>query len=151
MEKNKLNHKKRDELLILLQNSSNLRIGQDQVVWSIFGAFWGTNALLLISLFSVGGLWNLKDVGIIISSIGIFISFIWTLIQIRSIDRIIVHENSMIYIENKLKFSDELRTYSKPPIESFFIKIKARTIMRYCCILVMSLWMISLIIFVCSY
>jgi hypothetical protein len=76
MEKEKLSHRKRDELLVILQNASNLRTGQDQVIWSIFGAFWGTNALLLISLFSVGDQWDIKDVGIIISIIGIFISLI---------------------------------------------------------------------------
>jgi len=66
----------RDELLILLQNSSTLRTGQDQVVWSIFGAFWATNALLLISLFSVGEKWDENIVGILISIIGILISYI---------------------------------------------------------------------------
>jgi len=141
----------KDHLLILLQNSSNLRTGQDQVVWRIFGSFWSTNALLLISMFSIGDKWNIYEVGIIISSIGILISIVWTLIQKRSIDRIKMHEDSMIYIENQLELSEELRTYSKKPIESFIIKIKARIVMSLCCYLVTILWICALTLFICSF
>jgi len=147
MRKDKNNKKERDELMTHLQNASNLRTGTDQVLWSIFGAFWGTNALLLISLFSVGSLWKIKTVGILISLIGIILSIIWTLIQVRVIDRIQKHENSIIYIENKLKLPDELRTYSTAPLKSFIIKIKSRNIMKYCPICVMFLWLGSLIVF----
>jgi hypothetical protein len=146
-----LNQDEKSQLLILLQNSSNLRTGQDQVVWRIFGSFWSTNALLLISMFSIGEKWNINEVGIIVSSIGILISIVWTLIQIRAIDRITMHENSMIYIENQLELNEELRTYSKKPIESFIIKIKARIVMSLCCYLVTILWICALTIFICSF
>jgi hypothetical protein len=147
MDKKKLSRKKRNELLVILQNVSNLRTGQDQVIWSIFGAFWGTNALLLISLFSVGEEWNIRNVATIISIIGIFISLVWTLIQIRAINRIKMYEDSMSYIENKLDLSIEIRTYSKPPLESFCVKVKARTVMILCCFVAMVAWIGSFIFF----
>jgi hypothetical protein len=146
----------RDELLILLQNSSTLRTGQDQVVWSIFGAFWATNALLLISLFSVGEKWDENIVGILISIIGISISYIWTSIQLRSINRIQMHEDAMQYIENELKLPIEVRSYSVPPLVSIIplfsirIKTKARDTMRFCCPIVLSIWTVTLIYFICK-
>ncbi len=144
----KLKLKKKDDLLIILQNTSNLRTGQDQVVWSIFGAFWGTNALLLISMFSVGEKWSLMTVGIIISIIGILISTIWMFIQTRAINRIKMYEDSIVYIENKLELPLEIKTYSKAPIETLWIKIKARTVMKLCWIISLSSWIFSLIFFI---
>jgi hypothetical protein len=105
-----------DKLLVFLQNHSNLRNGVDQVVWTIFGAFWGTNALLLIGLFSSGNQWDRHFVGIIISTIGVLISLIWSLIQIKAIGRVEMHEKSMICVEDILiPDVKELKTYSQKP------------------------------------
>ena len=104
MEEEKSKIPEHSELLKHLQNMITLRNGQDQVFWMVFSAFWTTNALLLISLFSVGkGRWTVEEVGTIISFIGIFVTIIWTLIQVRALDRIQMHENSIAYIEKKLK------------------------------------------------
>src|SRR4030043_1487012 len=164
MGKNEISQLERDELLVFLQNHSNLRTGQDQIVWSIFGAFWGTNALLLISLFSVGDQWKFEIVGIIISIIGIFISLIWTSIQIRAINRVQMHEDSMKFVEKKaLIIPDELCTYSIPPRQSEHIpkiakkilkwiglkKVKVRQIMVWCSLIVLLLWVLSLTCFIC--
>ena len=143
-----LNQSERTELLSLLHNFSNLRTGQDQVLWSIFGAFWGTNALLLISLFSAGSKWSISQVGIIISIIGIIISFIWTVIQTRTIDRIQMYENSIKFIEKKLDFSKELFAFSKAPKPSINFRIKAREIMKFNCLLLLVSWVMALIYFI---
>ena len=46
----------RPEKWTQLTNALNLRSSQDQVLWSIFGAFWGANAILLVALFTTGKL-----------------------------------------------------------------------------------------------
>src|SRR5688572_30185068 len=91
----------RSELLTLLQNFSNLRTGQDQVLWSIIGAFWTTNSLLLVSIFATDRQ-NTWYVGLIISFVGIWISWVWNRIQSRALSRIKIYEKSIIEIEKKL-------------------------------------------------
>jgi hypothetical protein len=145
MKKHKNN---RNELLSLLQNFSNLRSSQDQVLWSIFGAFWGTNALLLISIFSVDSSWTIAQVGTVISIIGLIISFIWIIIQTRTLDRIQMYENSIMYIERKLKLAKELFAFSKVPKPSINFKVKARYVMRLNCYLLIISWFVALIYFV---
>lgn len=148
MEEEKSKIPEHSELLKHLQNMITLRNGQDQVFWMVFSAFWTTNALLLISLFSVGkGRWTVEEVGTIISFIGIFVTIIWTLIQVRALDRIQMHENSIAYIEKKLKLQQELCAYSIPPDRTFFIDVQARRVVKFCCFFVLSLWIISFIIF----
>ncbi len=138
----------RNELIILLQNFSNLRTGQDQVLWSIFGAFWGTNALLLISFFSSNENWTITQVGIVVSIIGLIISSIWIIIQTKTIDRIQMYENSIQYIEHKLCLKKELYAFSKVPQPSIRFKIKARHVMRFNCLFIWISWLITLTYFI---
>jgi len=124
----------KDELLTLLQNFSNLRTGQDQVLWSIFGAFWGTNALLLIGLFSANDGWETNKIGIIVSIIGLLISLVWTRIQSRTLNRIEMYEDSIQKIEKKLFLDETLCTFSRTPKPSkIFPKLKARHVMNFNC------------------
>jgi hypothetical protein len=90
------------DLLILLQNFSNLRTGQDQVLWSIIGSFWTTNSLLLVSIFATD-IDYIVYVGFTISLAGIFISYTWNRIQSRAISRIKDYEKAIMTIEKKIK------------------------------------------------
>jgi hypothetical protein len=98
------------ELLVLLQNFSNLRTGQDQVLWSIIGSFWTANSVLLVSIFSTNH--NIYKVGFIVSLVGITISWIWNFIQNRAIIRIESYENSIKIIERKLNIDYSLCAFS---------------------------------------
>ncbi|RPH29903.1 MAG: hypothetical protein EHM93_16635 [Bacteroidales bacterium] len=138
----------RAELISLLQNFSNMRTGVDQVLWSIFGAFWGTNALLLISFFSANERWSISQVGIVVSIIGLIISSIWIIIQTRTIDRLQMYENSIQYIEKKLFFEKKLYAFSKVPKPSINFKIKARNVMKFNCFIIWFSWLIVLIYFI---
>ncbi len=148
MKKNK--NFKREKLLILLQNFSNLRQGQDQVLWSIFGAFWGTNALLLISFFSANDKWSNYQVGIVVSIVGFIISSFWILIQSRTIDRLRMYEDSIQYIEKKLSLKKELRAFSKAPKPSIDLNIKARFVMKFNSFIIWLSWLVALVCFICN-
>lgn len=138
---NKLKLSIDDKELTLLQNFCNLRSAQDQVLWSIFGAFWGTNALLLVSVFAADQSWKLKLILILISFIGIVVSSIWLIIQSRTLARIKMYEDSIAEIEKNNKFPDYLRTFSKQPPKG----VKARIAMKRSVQFAMSGWIITFI------
>ena len=141
----------RNEFILLLQNFSALRTGQDQVLWSIFGAFWGTNALLLISFFSANEKWSNAQVGLVVSIIGLIISFFWLIIQTRTLDRLQMYEDSIQYLEKELFTNKQMFAFSKVPKRSIDFKVRARDIMRINCFLILSGWAFALIYFICSY
>jgi hypothetical protein len=135
--------------LALLQNHSNLRTGQDQVLWSIFGAFWTANSLLLVSIFTSDASWNKSKVGIIISLVGILISCVWSFIQKRALRRLVIYENAIKLIEKNLNLPINLCAFyneneSTPPSK---VKINARTIMVLFSYLSIILWLTSLLVY----
>lgn len=135
----------RQELFQLLQNHSQLRTGQDQVLWSIFGAFWATQGLLLVSIFSAS---NYQDkVGLVISCIGIIVSIVWVLIQYRALKRMEKYENALKEIEQRLGFTENLNAFYSTKPDSW---IKARNVMRFSALLALLLWAVALSIFFCQ-
>ncbi|NHZ86590.1 MAG: hypothetical protein GWP19_12045 [Planctomycetia bacterium] len=132
---------KRNELITLLQNHSNLRTGQDQVLWGIFGAFWATNSLLLVSIFVSSENWNYLFVLLIISIVGILISIVWSFIQIRALRRIELYENTISWIEEKLCLPDEICAfYYNPKTKKPRFNINARKVMKDIGYLAIILW-----------
>lgn len=146
-----LSSSERVELITLLQNFSNLRTAQDQVLWSIFGSLWGTNALLLISFFSAGDKWSISQVGIVVSIIGLLISFIWDIIQTKTIARRDMYEDSIQYIEKKLCIDKELFAFSKVPKSSRVFKFRAKHLLKCYCISILFGWGLALIFFIWTY
>lgn len=137
------------ELLNLLQNHSNLRTGQDQVLWSIFGSFWATNSLLLVSFFAAGSQWNKFVVGLVISVVGTMISWIWAFIQKRAIKRIIIYENAIKSIEKSLKLPFDICSfYNENETKVTTKKLSARKVMIAFSNIMFILWLIALISFV---
>lgn len=74
----------RPEMWSQLENAIIWRASQDQIIWTIFGAFWGANAILLVALFTTGKLPD-ETAGIVISFVGISLSVVWYFIQKRAI------------------------------------------------------------------
>lgn len=98
-----------------LANAINLRSSQDQVLWTITGIFSAANAVLLVALFSNGGLPTEPIVGVILSLVGLLMSVIWFCIQGRAIRRIKYYERVIDKIERDLLgLSRELRTTPPP-------------------------------------
>jgi hypothetical protein len=56
-----------------LARAWSLRTNQDQVLWRAFGAFWPTNAILLVALFRSGAQGPSREVGIITCGAGLFV------------------------------------------------------------------------------
>ena len=139
----------RPELLVLLQNFSSLRTGQDQVLWSVIGSFWTANSLLLVSIFAT----NRQDrfyVGIIISLVGISISWIWDRIQKVSLDRIGSYEKSIKKIEKELGLEFELCSFLRKDSDEYeksVNKKSARFVMRKFSKYSICIWIISTIVF----
>lgn len=140
----------KDDLLSLLSSHGSQRVGQDQVVWNMFGAFWATNALLLVSVFSADEVWDKKYVWLIVSVIGFVISMTWFCIQDRMLNRLLKYENSIKYIEKSLGFSKSLRTYSDSPPRSY-CPFKARNVMRVIVLVIGVAWFVkALLVYVPS-
>ena len=107
-----------EKLLTLLQNFSNFRTGQDQVLWSIIGSFWTTNSLLLVSIFATDREDRLY-VGMIISFVGIWISWLWNRIQSRTLKRLERYEGSIITIERRLGLEYEICSHLQENSEEY--------------------------------
>lgn len=139
----------RQELLLLLQNFSNLRTGQDQVLWSVIGSFWTANSLLLVSIFATERQDRLY-VGVIISLVGISISWIWDRIQKVSLNRIESYEKSIKRIEKELGLGFDLCSFLKEDSDEYektVNKKSARFVMKKFSKYSIYIWMISTIIF----
>lgn len=139
----------RSELFILLQNFSNLRTGQDQVLWSIIGSFWTANSLLLVSIFAT----DQQDrtfVGILISFVGISISWIWNHIQSSALKRIESYEHSIKSIERKLKLEFDHCSFLRADSEYYEKKVNknsARYVMKKFSFYAIIVWAVSILLF----
>ena len=102
MRKQKTEMRKQDKWM-QLTNAINLRSSQDQVLWSIFGAFWGANAILLVALFTTGELPDDPIVGFIVSFVGPSLSAIWHIIQSRALGHLERFEALMSKLEKSLQ------------------------------------------------
>ena len=137
------------ELLTLLQNFSNLRTGQDQVLWSIIGAFWTANSLLLVSIFA-SNQERFYYVGLLISLVGISISWVWNHIQDSALKRIESYEMSIKTIERKLNIDFELCIFLRADSDKYETKINkksARFVIRQFSKNAIYIWTTSTIIF----
>lgn len=86
---------------------TDLRSAQDSVLWSIFGTFAATNAVLLVALFGADKFPPIY-VGIIVCAVGMLLSGIWLLIQQRAIIRIIHYEKVLKTIELAIDMPTQL-------------------------------------------
>lgn len=90
-----------------LSNVINSRSSQDQVLWTIFGAFAAVNAILLVALFQDGGLPSKLFTGMTISFVGLFISTFWYIMQRRALSHILFLEAVREKIELSLNIMPE--------------------------------------------
>jgi hypothetical protein len=77
---------------------------EDQVLWRIFGAFWRTNAILLVALFRSGQEGPARAVGLVSCLSGIFVAICWFMIQRRAMRHIRRLETVAERLERELAF-----------------------------------------------
>lgn len=137
---------RREEMWNQLSNAISLRSSQDQVLWSIFGAFWATNAILLVALFNTGQPPG-KLVGIVVSVVGFVISVTWHELWMRALGHVRRHETLMERIERKLGFEPQFAVSSDINIEDYKENvgkgIRARQIMPFLSVTAAILWLVS--------
>lgn len=140
----------RTELVNLLQNFSNLRTGQDQVLWSIVGAFWTANSVLFVSIFTADKSLTFF-VGILISAIGVSISWIWKHIQKSALKRIEYYESAIKKIEKKLNYDYDLCSFLRQDSENYeriLNKKSARYVLQQFSKYAIVFWTIALVLFI---
>ncbi len=139
------------EMWAQLTNAINLSSREDQVLWSIFGTFWGANAILLVALFTTGSLPN-PAVGIVVSAVGMFLSLTWHIIQKRALGHLERFEELMRKLEAKLGFDPNYAVsvkINKKDYEQFLGKHpgSARKLMQACSLVGIVLWALGFIFF----
>ena len=134
-----------------LANAIAMRSSEDQVLWSIFGTFWAANAILLVALFTTGKPPEDANVGLVVSVVGVLISFVWNTIQKRALGHLKKHEALICRMEKELDFerrfsiSTEINTTD---YETFLDKgIRARQIMPACSAAGIALWLLAVFYF----
>src|SRR3990170_1557415 len=91
----------KEELRFRLELAISYRNHEDQIIWTAFGIFFATNAVLLVALFQTGDFPN-APVGTLISLAGAFMSVAWALIQRRALGHLERYEALAERIERKL-------------------------------------------------
>jgi len=152
--KNRLPSLKRNELWSQLSNAINMRSAQDQVLWSIFGTFWAANAILLVALFTTGTMPQDSSVGIVVSSVGTFLSLIWYAIQARALGHLMRHEELIKRIEKELQFDPNYAISAdiNPTSDKILGKVpkllRARILMNISSIIGAAIWAVAFVLFI---
>jgi hypothetical protein len=85
-----------------LSNAVALGAKQDQIVWTVFGAFFAANGVLLVALVTTGSFTD-GPTGLMVGAV---LSFIWWLIQRRAIWYLERYESVMCRLEKRLLNDD---------------------------------------------
>lgn len=142
------------ELWAQLTNAVSARSSQDQTLWTIFGAFWAAEGILLVALFTTGSLPK-NNVGVIVSIAGVLLSVAWHIINKRAILHLDRWEIFIDRVENKLNFDTDFAISLKlNSTDANYINSKHKTpvrlVMRRCSLFSGILWTLLLLWFVYS-
>ena len=83
-----------------LSNAVALASTTNQIVWTVFGIFWAANAVLLVALFTTGDLPR-RTPGLVVAAVGLALSAVWFLIQLRAILYLGFYEGVIRELESK--------------------------------------------------
>jgi hypothetical protein len=141
----------RPEMFDQLGRAADLRSAEDQVLWTVFGAFWAANTVLLVALFATGKLPDRAYVGIIVSIVGVALCFAWHVVQNRTIGHLERFEKLMERLEKDLKIPSSYALSAKINTTDYNTYVaprgpSARTVMRTCSALTGILWLLSFVL-----
>jgi hypothetical protein len=80
---------------------------KDARTCAVFGVFWAAGAVLLVALFNNGQGPN-RPVGMIVSSTGVILSLVWTLLQLRAIGYLHFYDAIVEEIETRLSIDPDI-------------------------------------------
>ncbi len=83
-----------------LANAVALAAKGDQIVWTIFGIFSASNALLLSALLT-GGAAPRREGAMVLSAAGVVLSVVWFLIQLRVMKYLAYYETIIRVLEDE--------------------------------------------------
>jgi hypothetical protein len=129
----------------------SLRTNQDQVLWRVFGAFWPTNAILLVALFRSGAQGPSREVGIITCAAGLFVAVVWFLLHRRALAHLLRLDSIAENLERMLALKPEHAL--SVGLSSVLVGHgpQARAVMRSCIVILGTCWLGGLIWFVAMY
>jgi hypothetical protein len=133
-----------------LARAWSLRTNQDQVLWRVFGAFWPTNAILLVALFRSGAQGPSRVVGIITCGAGLFVAVVWFLLHRRALAHLLRLDSIAENLERMLALKPEQALsvgLSSVPVGH---GPRARAVMRSCIVTLGTCWLFGLIWFVAT-
>jgi len=136
-----------------LSNAVASRSNMDQILWTVFGHFWGANAILLVALFQNGGLPK-PLVGILVALIGTALSVAWKIIQRRALGHLKFYEDVVKKLEEDLKIpaTDTLSGWLNAELYKTHVESstrwKAREVMNLCSASAVWIWAIGTCSFV---
>ncbi len=135
-----------------LANATASRFGQDSVLWAIIGSFWATNAVLLVALGATGTWPTSPALALIICSTGLFVSFLWLVMQAAALRRVVAYEAVMKRLESRMNLpSDTLLLPGDDPEETTAGKRdrmlpRARDVMPIAPLLAILGWAVGLVL-----
>ncbi len=128
-----------------------VRSSEDSITWNIFGIFWAANAILLVALFSNGGIARLP-VGIIVCCVGSVMALSAYLLQDRGLRFIEYYEATIENLERELKIEPKFaisgRVNETGYKEHFRCSVRARTVMRRMDVAALAGWFAFLMYFI---
>lgn len=124
------------------------RFAQDSVLWAIIGAFLGTNAILLVALFSTGTFPTSSPARIIPCIMGMISSFLWWIMQAAALRRVKWYETVVLALQVRVALPEEYEIFSNPDRERGPRRRRlprARTIMPVMPLLAIAAWTAGLL------
>lgn len=104
-----------EQAALLLPNVVSARFGQDSVLWSIIGSFWSSNAILLVALGATGTWASEPSLIRLLCLTGLFVSFLWWIMQAAALRRVIYYESLTTELEKLLGVAEALRLFGSNP------------------------------------
>lgn len=105
----------KDTAEILLPNAVSARFGQDGVLWTIIGSFWSTNAVLLVALGATGDWATSESLVKVICGTGLFVSFLWFVMQAAALRRVLYYESLTTALESAIGVPERTRMFGRDP------------------------------------
>ena len=141
----------REELWRQLENAIALRSTQDQILWTLFGIFWASNAVLLVALFTTGKLPD-PAVGLVVAVVGVALCTAWALIRRRALGHLVRDEKLMDKIERALNIDPTFAVGRDVNHDAYRQYVgrgpSARRVMTACTVLGPLLWAVFGVYFV---
>lgn len=142
-----------EQLWTQLGHVLDLRSNEDSVLWTAFGFFGATNAILLVALFANGDLPSNPVVACVVASVGVLASLIWHVVQERALGHIERHEALIERLEAALRVPAGFSVSARRNVDDYNRYVRSRSRLSARAVMVGSsagavlLWIAVLLVF----